>query len=193
LLLSKRADIEIVGESNNGKHLLQSLAENNIDLAITDLKMPGMDGLELMSSIKKNYPAVKLLVVSMSDEMEIIYRLFLAETDGYILKTADRHELFTAIDDILDDKIHYQKSLLAKIIQRQKAERQHSSTITLSKREKEILDLVMQEKTSNEIANTLFISKQTVDTHRKNIYAKINVNTLVGLIKFALRMNWIGE
>jgi DNA-binding NarL/FixJ family response regulator len=189
ILLSMRDDIEIIGESNDGVQLIHALQTQKIDLVISDLIMPNMDGLELMRTIKKAHPEVKLLVVSMSDELEIIYQLFIAETDGYILKNSGKQELFAAIDDILNDKIHYPSQLLGQIIQRQKQEKNMWKNAILSRRELEVLNLIMAEKTSIEIANALFISKQTVDTHRKHIYEKTEVNTLVGLIKYALRLN----
>jgi len=146
-----------------------------------------------MSTIKIRFPHTPLLVVSMSDESEVIYRLFLAEVDGFILKNSGKAELFAAIDDLLLKGMHYEKAIMAQILKKQRSllspTRQNS--VQLSPREMEVLKLILAENTSRQIAEQLFISKQTVDTHRIHIYEKTGTQTLVGLIKFALEREWI--
>ncbi|MDX2172447.1 MAG: response regulator transcription factor [Bacteroidota bacterium] len=188
LLLSQKHNVKVIGESNNGNDLLQALKDNPIDFVISDLKMPGINGFTLMSIIKENYPKIPLLVISMSDELEIIYKLFQTEVEGYILKNSGKDELFDAIDNILDGKIHYEKSLMQQIINKQKNKIEKSTikNVHLSAREIEVLKLIANEKTSKEIAELLFIGKQTVDFHRQNIYEKTQTRTLAGLIKFAI-------
>jgi DNA-binding NarL/FixJ family response regulator len=188
LLLSARSDLEIAGESNNGKDLLASLEKNEVQLIISDLRMPGMDGLLLMEEIKKRHPKTPLLVVSMSDELELIYQLFQAEVEGFILKNSGKTELYTAIDDLLAGGIHYEKTIMAQLLplQRTRLKAKPQTGLLLSPREMEVLQLIFQEKTSRQIAEQLFISKQTVDTHRIHIYEKTGTRTLVGLIKFGL-------
>lgn len=190
LLLSARPDLEIEGESNDGLHLLDSLAHHNADLIISDLRMPGLDGIELITRIKTNHPQIPLLVVSMSDELEMVYRLFLAETEGYILKNSGKSGLYLAIDTLLQGGIFYEKTLMDAILKKQRSllKNPETETIRLSPREMEVLQLILNENTSREIAEKLFISKQTVDTHRQHIYEKTGTNTLVGLIKYALRL-----
>lgn len=193
LLISTRPDLEIIGESNDGLHLLESISKNTVDLIISDLRMPGLDGLELMSKIKSRFPQVPLLVVSMSDELELIYRLFLAEVEGFILKNSGKAELFGAIDDLLMNGIHYQRDIMNQILKKQRSllSAETKNPVQLSPREMEVLNLIFAENTSREIAEQLFISKQTVDTHRMHIYEKTGTRTLVGLIKFALERGWV--
>lgn len=189
LLLSLRDDLWVEGYSLDGAGLLKDLAQHPVDVLVSDLKMPGMDGLELMMELKKRYPHLPVLVVSMSDEIEIIDRLFNAEVEGYILKNAGKDELFKAIDNLLNGRIYYQKELLDAILaSRQKHGKTSdgSAHTLLSKRELEVLDLIVREFTSKQIAEQLHISKQTVDSHRLNIYEKTGTKTLVGLIKFAI-------
>lgn len=188
LLLSQKNNVKVIGESNDGNTLLQALKDNPIDFVISDLKMPGLNGFTLMSIIKENYPQIPLLVISMSDELEIIYKLFQTEVEGYILKNSGKDELFDAIDNILDGKIHYEKSLMQQIINKQKNKIEKSTIKNnhLSVREIEVLKLIANEKTSKEIAELLFIGKQTVDFHRQNIYEKTQTKTLAGLIKYAI-------
>jgi len=189
LVLATRADLSVLGRSANGDDLLHALGGHQVDLVITDLRMPGgTDGLELMARIKQEHPHVKLLVVSMSDELEIVYRIFLAEVDGYILKNSGKDQLLAAIYDLLDGRIHFDKDLLTKILRRQREQAKPGATVPkgLSPREREVLNLIIQEHTSKEIAEKLFISKQTVDTHRIHIHEKTGTSTLVGLIKYAV-------
>jgi DNA-binding NarL/FixJ family response regulator len=188
LLLSQKNNVIVIGESNNGTELLESLKTNSVDLIISDLKMPGVNGFTLMAIIKENYPQIPLLVISMSDEFEIVYKLFQTEVEGYILKNSGKEELFNAIDNVLNGKIHYENNLLKLIKEKQKS-KAHKTDLTnsaLSLREMEVLKLIIEEKTSKEIADLLCIGKQTVDFHRMNIYKKTNTKTLAGLIKFAI-------
>lgn len=193
LLLSLRSDLWVEGSSANGPDLLNDLLHHRVDLLVSDLKMPGMDGLDLMMELKRKFPQLPVLVVSMNDEIEIIHRLFNAEVEGYILKNAGKEELFAAIDNLLNGGIYYQKHLLERIFERQQKQGRTGGTLTqslLSKRELEVLDLIVKELTSKQIAEQLHISKQTVDTHRINIYEKTGTKTLVGLIKFALSQGY---
>lgn len=188
LLLSQKNNVKVIGESNNGNDLLNALKVHDVDLIISDLKMPGINGFSLMAIIKENYPKTPLLVISMSDEFEIVYKLFQTEVEGYILKNSGKEELFNAIDDVLNGKIHYEKNLLKLIKEKQKLKfsKTEQTISSLSAREMEVLRFILEEKTSKEIADILFIGKQTVDFHRINIYKKTNTKTLAGLIKFAI-------
>ena len=188
LLISMRDDLYVQGVSFSGFELLKSIAINPVDLIISDLKMPGMDGINLMQELKKQFPNIPVLVVSMSDEIEIIYRLFLTEIEGYILKNTNKEEFFLAIDYLLNGKIYYQKELLEQIVLKQQKQMQNlkQSKSVLSDRELEVLHLILKELTSKQIAEMLHISKQTVDTHRINIYEKTGTKTIVGLIKYAI-------
>lgn len=188
LLISMRDDLYVQGVSFSGLELLKSVAINPVDLIISDLKMPGMDGIYLMQELKKQFPNIPVLVVSMSDEIEIIYRLFLTEIEGYILKNTNKEEFFLAIDYLLNGKIYYQKELLEQIVLKQQKQMQNlkQSKSVLSDRELEVLQLILKELTSKQIAEMLHISKQTVDTHRINIYEKTGTKTIVGLIKYAI-------
>jgi DNA-binding NarL/FixJ family response regulator len=189
LVLGTRPDLKVIGRSANGDDLLRAIGAHAVDLVISDLRMPGgIDGLALMKCIKEEHPHVKLIVVSMTDELEIVHRLFLAEVDGYVLKNSGKDELLAAIDDVLDDRIHFEQALLTRILKRQREQAKGivAAPKPLSDREREVLDLILQEHTSKRIAEKLFISKQTVDSHRLRIMEKTGARTLVGLIKYAV-------
>lgn len=192
LLLSSRPDLEIAGESTDGIQLLESLENQPVKLVISDLRMPGMDGFVLMQELKKRHPATPILVVSMSDELELIYKLFQAEVEGFILKNSGKAELFSAVDDLLAGGIHYEKGVMTQLLnmQRNRLKKREITPAQLSPREMEVLTLILEENTSRQIAHVLSISKQTVDTHRIHIYEKTGTKTLVGLIKLALERGW---
>lgn len=177
---------EVVGIASHGQEALDLLKITNVDLLITDIHMPGMDGLELIRRVKEQHPNVKILVISMYYDPSVVEEVFEADAEGYILKDADISELIKAIHRILDNSTFYSNTVLEAMLKHTRQQKKKQvSELELSQREKEILRYIMQELSSEEIAQKLFISKRTVDTHRKNILQKTQVKTLVGLIKYA--------
>jgi DNA-binding NarL/FixJ family response regulator len=186
-LLRKEKNIQIVAEANSGKDALDILRKrNDINLLITDINMPEMSGTELVKIVKKDFPEIKVLVLTMYNDPAIVNEILMVEAEGFILKNTGKQELINAIYKIADNGTYYSNevmSVMMKDIKRQTSI--NEKTKTLSPREVEIIKLIVQELTTNQIAEKLFISPRTVDTHRKNILQKINTKTLVGLIKFA--------
>jgi len=186
-MLSKEKTIEVVAEANNGKQALEKLAEVSVDLVITDISMPEMSGTELTKRIKESYPQVKVLVLTMYNDREIIHEIVMTEAEGYILKNSDKRELINAINRIADYGTYYSNEVISIMTENYVIkEKIRDRTHDLSSREKEIIALICQELTTAEIAKKLFLSPLTVETHRKNILRKTNSKTLVGLIKFAI-------
>lgn len=185
-LLQFEKDIEIVAQALRGDDAYDILCKQNIDLLITDISMPGMTGIELTKKVKRGFSEVKVLVVSMYNDREIVSEILMAEAEGYILKNTNKSELLNAIYKLADNGTHYSNEILSIMLEKVKREkRKLQETQHLSEREIEIVKLIMQEFSSQQIAEKLFISKNTVDTHRKNILEKTQVKTLVGLCKFA--------
>jgi len=186
LILKKHRGIEVVAEASSGKDLLALLATHQAHLVITDLSMPGIKGIELVRQIKQQYPQVKLIVLTMHNEEEIIAEIIYAEAEGYILKNSGKAVVLKAVDDVLAGKTHYDDNVMELFVKNIKRERRVEKTKPLTEREMEVLLLIVKEFTSREIAEQLYISKQTVDTHRINIMQKTGAKTLVGLIKYAV-------
>lgn len=185
-LLQFEKNIEVVAQALRGDDAYDILCKQNIDLLITDISMPGMTGIELTKKVKREFSEVKVLVVSMYNDREIVSEILMAEAEGYILKNTNKSELINAIYKLADNGTHYSNEILSIILEKVKREkRKLQETQHLSEREIEIVKLIMQEFSSQQIAEKLFISKNTVDTHRKNILEKTQVKTLVGLCKFA--------
>lgn len=187
-LLRKEKNIEIVAEANSAEEALRIVrSRDDINILITDINMLEMTGIELAKIVKKEFPAVKVLVLTMFNEPEITNEIIASEAEGYILKNTGKQELIDAINKIADCGTYYSSDVISKLMIASKHKNQINENVkTLSPRELEIIKLIVKEYTTNQIAEKLFISPRTVDTHRKNIIQKINSKTLVGLIKFAI-------
>lgn len=191
-ILSTSPDLQVVATASNGKeawNLVQSRGE--IDLVITDLSMPEMGGLELTRLIRRVFPETKVLVLTMHDDREIIQEVMESEADGYVLKNSGKRELLRAVGCLLDGGVYYSSSILSILSGKRLSSREQGRDHLLSKREQEILGLICEELTSREIADRLFISPRTVETHRKNILKKTGAQSLVGLIKIAVQSGWV--
>lgn len=191
-MLMTRRNLTAPHIADSGYQALEMLNNEHFDLLITDINMPEMSGIELTREVKSRFPSVKILVITMHDDQEIVNEILMSEADGYILKNSGRDEFFKAIDSILEDSTYYSNEVLSVLLTRVRKESKiNNNTRNLTERELEILSLIAQEYSSGQIAEKLFISKHTVDTHRKNILQKTETRTLVGLIRFAWENNLI--
>ena len=189
-LLKREKNLQIIGEVSSGGQAIEFIGKNQPDLLITDISMPGMSGVELTRWVKQNYPEIKVLVLTMYNDREIVNEILMSEAEGYILKNTGKQELISAINRINDNSTYYSTEVLNIMMTRLKKQKTiEKNTALLTPREIEIVKLIMEELSSEEIADKLFISKRTVDTHRKNIIAKTNTRTIVGLLKFAIENN----
>lgn len=187
-ILQSIPDLEIVGQGRNGWEAWDWLQENQVDLLLTDIHMPEMDGVELTQKVKAQNPDQKVLVLSMYDDYSVIESIFDAEAEGYILKNSGRDELLKAITRIHAGSSHYSKEVMNILMEDRPME---ASLLVieevLSPREIEVLALICEEFSTKEIAEKLFLSPRTVDTHRKHILQKTEMQTLVGLVKWSFR------
>ncbi len=182
LILQEYPQFNIVGESND-PFLVKGMLENSkVDILITDIGMPAMSGVELSRIVKHNFPQIKILALTAFAESQIISEMIDAGISGYILKNAGKRILIEALETIIIGESYFGKEItmaLAKSFKQQKEE------IALTDREIEIIRLIEKDMTNKQIAETLFISERTVETHRKNILFKTNTHSLVGLLKYA--------
>ncbi len=188
LILSSDSRLQIVTRYTSAQKALQNFASDNPDVLITDLNMPEMSGVELTRELKSRFPESKILVLSMHNDKETVSEILDAEAEGYILKNSDKSELLKAIHAIGAGSTYYSNEIVSIILSRfVKKERREVLVEVITDREKEVLELIAQELSNDEIADKLFISRRTVETHRKNLMAKTRVNSVVGLLKFAVR------
>jgi DNA-binding NarL/FixJ family response regulator len=187
-LLRNEKQFEFVGEASDGQEALDILKGTPADILITDINMPKMSGTELTKQVKKDYPEIKVLVVTMYNDPAIVNEILMAEAEGYILKNTGKEELVNALTQIADNGTFYSREIL-EIMVKARMKRKATSEQNLSPRETEIVKLIGQELSTAAIAEKLFISPRTVDTHRKNILEKTGCKTIVGLMKYAFENN----
>jgi DNA-binding NarL/FixJ family response regulator len=191
-LLAQIASVEIVAAVGDGAQLLEKLKGSEGDLVIVDLHMPVLGGLETTKMIRELYPAVKVLGLTMDNELDSIQDMLEAGASGYILKNTGKAELETAILQVMKGEVYLSQSLSAQLAQRlllkKKAVAEETCELDmLTEREVEILKMVALENSNTEIAEKLYISPKTVETHRKNLMKKIGVRNSLGIYKFAVK------
>jgi len=195
LSATKEPNIEVVSVVRNGDALLDILEEHPVDLVLLDLNMPGSGGLDVLPTIKSEYPTVKVIVVTMYDHAKFIKEVLNTHKgDAYFLKTSGFTELLVAIRTVMRGEIYLSTGLkvFPKDSQKngnKKFEDEFQQRHRLTPRETQILKLISLAMTYKEIADQLYISDQTVMVHKKNIMRKLNMNNTAGLIKFALDHN----
>jgi DNA-binding NarL/FixJ family response regulator len=187
-ILSTEDDLEVIGSAQSVKETYDKLTRTTPDLLITDYNLPDGDGLEIARMVKRKYPAVKVLILSMHDESHLVHEILKEGVDGYILKKDSHNELLTAVRAVKDGKVYLSSDINKLLI---KGLNDSGEQKLLTDREREILKLIAKEYTNKNIAEELFISERTVETHRKNIFRKTGTNNLVGLIKYAYSNNLI--
>lgn len=186
-LLSAVDNIHILSTALNGREALEQLERHQPDVLLTDLSMPEVSGIELISKVKSKYPAIKILVLSMHDDRETIAEIMMAEAEGYVLKNTGKKELMNAIDRLMDGGTFYSNRVMEIMLDRYRAvTKKQEAEALLTDREVEVLSLIAAEKSSKEIADALFISIRTVDTHRKNLLRKVGAGSVVGLLKYGV-------
>jgi len=187
-------EFEIVGIANDGESVIQLLKTTPADLLILDLNMPERDGLDVISSIRGQYPELRILALTMYDESKIVKSAFKSGVDGYVLKNSGMDELDEAISEVLEGRTFLGKGVwLNSSMEHLKRknpdgfqfEDRFTKKYNLTKRELEILKLITLALSNKEIAKELFISDQTVSVHRKNIMRKLSVSNTAGLLKIA--------
>ena len=195
-LLESNKAFSIVGEANNGNQVIEKLETTEVDIILMDVNMPELDGIEATKKIIKAYPKVKVLMLTMFNTRDYIEKVLKAGAHGYILKNTGKEELQEAILKIMNGESFFSKEVTEKIMQglQKKKEAQNDPMfIELTDREKEVLIWIVEELTTQEIADKLFISHHTVETHRKNLISKLNVKNTAGLVKFAIQHGIVND
>lgn len=195
-LLSARHDFKIIAGAGSGKEALSILEVKEVDVAVVDIHMPGMTGIELTKKILKDHPAVRVLALSMHDDVSLINKMIEAGASGYVLKSSSMSEISKAILMVASGKKYLcseiQSIIMQNIFFHDDAIRKVKTDVPrLSRREAEILELIAKEYTTEKIAEKLYISPRTVESHRKNIFTKTGARTIVGLIRYSLKNNLI--
>ena len=186
-ILDNEKDIELVACARDGDHLLELLESTPTDVILMDINMPGTNGIEATKLVKKKYPEIKVISYSQYDEKRFIKQMLKSGANGYLLKNSDAGELINAVK-IVNEGGMYLSPELPNIFGT-KSRRSNYLFPELSSRERDVLMEICKEKNTKEIAEILFISPNTVETHRANLLLKIGAKNTAGLVRWALENN----
>tara|TARA_B110001469_G_scaffold98972_1_gene95839 strand:+ start:629 stop:1282 length:654 start_codon:yes stop_codon:yes gene_type:complete len=178
--------LRVMSTFQNGKEAFLYLQNNEIDIVFTDINMPEMDGLKLCKKLKRDNVKTKIIILSMYEDPNIIKEAFDCGASAYLSKNTEKEEIIKAIEKSLDNKKYVNKRLLKKKEREEEEEDAFTLKYKLTLREREVLQLLLDEENNRQIGKTLNIRIRTVETHRKNIMLKLDVKNNTGLIKKAL-------
>jgi len=186
LLLEYEEDINIVGTVNDGEALIELVKKKHINVIITDIRMPKLDGIAAAKIIKKEHPDIKILAFTMFDQQEAVQQMLNAGANGYILKNSPLSEVLNAIRSVYKGGTYFDSNINVNVDSNNNTKKKG----LLTKRQIEILTLIAQGKTSREIADELFIGVYTVDTHRKNMIRILGLQGKGELMRYALEKKY---
>jgi DNA-binding NarL/FixJ family response regulator len=190
-ILQKTPDVEVVGEAEDGPQVLEILGKTITDVVLMDIDMGRTNGIDTTRKVKEAFPDVRVLALTIHEEQDHIIQMLEAGASGYLLKNTGTEELLAALRAVVKGDSYYSKSVSASLLQaltnlKSKYASRINKDTPLSAREIEVLRLIAQECSNGEIAEKLFISIRTVDTHRRNILEKLQVKNTAGLVKYAI-------
>lgn len=191
-IMQDEEDVLFAGGANNMEQALAFLSQHEVDVVLADISMPGHSGVEVTQKIRETYPHIKILALTMLEDISMITRMIEAGASGYLLKRTNMKEVLEAIRVVAANNKYLGREVQAILLDNLSSRNPGIETPsnlpgTLTAREKEILNLIAREMSNEQIAGRLFISERTVETHRRNIFTKTKTKTIIGLIKFAMQ------
>lgn len=184
-------NLQVILEADNGEDLLKALETVTPDVILMDLKMPIMDGMEATKLVRKQYPSIKVLVVSMYEDDKFIIHLMEIGANGYLLKNTEPDEIRRSIYAVHENGYYFNdlvnKALLKKLVLKNNLKPSFNQNIDLTEREMEVLKLICEEKTAAEIAKEIFLSPRSVEGIRQRLIEKVGVRNTAGLVMFAVK------
>ena len=193
-LLDRQERIAVVGEASNGREALARVEELQPDIVLMDIAMPVMDGLEATRRIKEDNPEIKVLILTQHDSQEYVAPLLKAGASGYVLKRSGGREVVTAIRQVYEEGAFLEPGVARHVLRdyAQTIEGEKPGKPSLTERERQVLELVVEGRSNKEIARALIISPKTVSVHRSNIMAKFGVRNSVELVRYVIEHNLLG-
>ena len=189
-ILEDVEDIAVIAEANDGREVIAKLKEIQPQVILMDITMGDANGIDTSKLVLNKYPDIKILVLSMHSESGYIVKMLEAGASGYLLKDAGKEEMIRAIRTVAEGNTYYSKKVSSAIVEHltnpNKTQKEKTG-IPLTKREVEVLQLIAEEYSNPEIAEKLYISIRTVDTHRRNLLEKLGAKNTAGLVKFAMK------
>ncbi len=184
-LLKGHEKFQFAFATTDSGEVVEKIAETPVDVLLTDVMMPKLPGNQLAKQVKEKYPGVKILALSMSGQGDLVNEMIEdADISGYVLKNIGKQELVKALEKIANGGIYFSEEVIDEL-QRTSQRKKQKEEAHLTGREVEIIRLIEKEYNNKQIAEELFISERTVETHRKNIFRKTATNSVIGLVKYA--------
>ena len=190
LVLQQINDLEIVYDTHSGKDFLSYIQKHPVDVAIVDILMPEITGIELTQKLIKLKPDLKIIALTMFSDLEHYSQMMMAGASGFLVKSASKEELHQAINIVYEGGNYFSQEILKKLATQSVYKQKSIQKSQLTPREKEILKLLCSGKTTSEISEQLFISYKTVETHRTNIFKKAGVHNIAELIIWAIKHHY---
>lgn len=192
MLISTLPNVEIVATLNDSRKVADYIRDHEVDVLVTDYNMPFLTGIDLTLQLRPEFPNLKILMLTVSEEAETIRQAFQAGISGYVMKKANRAELERALTTIAGGEKYFSEAVMKELLNpinlpTSRTDELPTEPVAVTNRELEIIKLIAQEFSTSEIAEKLFISVGTVETHRHNILRKLNVKNAIGIIKYAIR------
>jgi len=190
-LLEAAPNLTVVGEASNGRDAVEMIQKLQPDLVLMDVAMSELNGIDAARQVHAALPSARIIMLSMHEDRQYVFESLKAGATGYVLKSAAFQDLIAAIDTVMSNRNYISPGLshvvMNDYIRRAQGEEQATELGRLSGREREVLQLIAEGKSSSEVADLLHISVRTVDTHRHNIMTKLEIHSIAGLTKFAIR------
>lgn len=183
-LLKEEKNMAVVGEASNGEEVLLLLEKQEADVLLLDIEMPEVDGFDVLRNLKKKHNTIKVLALTMHTSTEFVKNIIKTGADGYLQKDAEKSTLIEAITQLMTQGSYYTSEIATLLLNDLKKETLHS---TISPREKEVIQLIIDGNTTKEIAKKLFLSKHTIESHRQNILSKLQLKNTAELVKYAIQ------
>lgn len=188
-LIEKQPGMEVIAEAENGRMALKLIKKLSPDIAIMDIAMPDLNGIEATRQIVAEAPGTKVIALSMHSDRQFVTRMMSAGASGYLLKDCAFEEVARAIRSVMARQIYLSPEIVSIVVKAflRRSEPSDSMLSVISPREREVLQLIAEGKTTKQIALRLHISAKTVDTHRRNIMDKLDIHSIAELTKYAIR------
>ena len=192
-LLKFLPDLAVVGQASDGSEALRLIETHQPDLVLMDLAMPGMNGLEATALAKRQFPRIKIIVLSDHSSEEFVFRALRSGADGFVLKNDPVGELYTAIESVANGGEHLSPQITRKVILGYLAGQMGGKDLlkSLAPRQREVLQLIAQGKSTKEIASLLKVSVNTAKTHRQKLMEKLGVHEITGVVRCAVKLGLI--
>jgi DNA-binding NarL/FixJ family response regulator len=191
MALSGKEYLKIIWEAEDGKDLIHKMKIKLPDVLLMDIRMPEMDGINAISLLRKEYEEVRIIVLTMYDDQEMISKMMEMGANAYLTKTTDPDEIYNAILTCMNDDFYFNdllnKAVLMKLQQKKTTRQFYPNPVKFNEKEISILKLIAQDKTTEEISKEVFLSPRTIETIRQNMKTKVGAKTIAGLVMYGMR------